>query len=141
MGITMRKMSGVLICFFVLLMVTGCRIEKKDAEKIKELEFTVMEKDEIPNEMEEMIEKRKKELFQITFGDKETLYIGQGYGEQPTSGYSVSVDSCYEAANAVYIHTSLLGPGSDEKISEKPTCPYVVVKIKENEKHVIFQSK
>lgn len=137
----MRKISGVLICLFVLLAMSGCRIEKKDDTKIKELEFTVAEKDEIPEEMKQMIEERKEEPFQITFGEKETLYIGQGYGRQPTSGYSVAVDTCYEAEHAVYIHTSLLGPASDEKISENPTCPYVVVKIPENEKHVIFQSK
>ena len=68
-------------------------------------------------------------------------YIGQGYGEKPTSGYSVTVDTCYETENAIYIHTTLIGPGKDEEISENPTCPYVVVRLKWNEKHVVFQSK
>lgn len=137
----MKRAVAVLMCLLLLFVWTGCRAVRKDDTKLQDLEFTVIEKEDIPEEMRSSIEARKKEPFQITYGDREYLYIGQGYGKQPTSGYSVAVDSCYEAENAIYIHTTLLGPGSEEEISENPTYPYVVVRLAWNEKYVIFQSK
>lgn len=137
----MKRLFILLFCILIAGILAGCSVEKKDEKKLKDLEITVMEKDEIPEEMKKMIEEQKKEPFQITYGDKEYLYIGQGYGEQPTSGYSITADTCYEAEDAIYIHTTLLGPGKDEEISENPTCPYVVVRTTWNEKHVVFQSK
>ena len=137
----MKRLAGILMCFLLLFSAVGCRAEEKDDTKLRDLEFTVLEKDEIPKEMASSIEDRKKEPFQITYGDGEFLYIGQGYGEQQSSGYSVAVDRCYEGEHAIYIHTTLLGPGSGQEISENPTCPYVVVRLAWNEKYVIFQSK
>lgn len=137
----MRRIVAILTCFFLCLGLMGCRVIRKDDTKLKDLEFVVMEKEDIPEEMKELIEERKKEPFQITYGDGTYLYIGQGYGKQDTGGYSVAVDSCYEAKDAICIHTTLLGPKSGEEISENPTCPYVVVRLAWNEKYVVFQSK
>lgn len=137
----MRRLLILTVCFLMAGILAGCSVEEKETEKLRELEFTIVDKDEIPEEMKEMIEEQKKEPFQITYGDKEYLYIGQGYGEEPTSGYSITADTCYETENAIYIHTTLLGPGKEEEISENPTCPYLVVRVEWSEKHVVFQSK
>lgn len=136
----MRRLLTWIAAALLLCVLAGCSVEKKGEDKQNDVEFTIVEEEEIPKEMARVIEEQKKEPFQITYGDKEYLYIGQGYGEQPTSGYSISVDSCYEAEHAIYIHTSLLGPGTEEEISENPTCPYVVVRVKWSEKHVVFES-
>ena len=44
----------------------------------------------------------------------------------------------YETENAIYIETDLLGPESTEEIVETETYPYVVVKVEDNEKYVVF---
>ena len=62
-----------------------------------------------------------------------------GYGTRPTSGYSIKVKALYETENAVYIQTELLGPSKEEKITEKQTYPYVVVKMEWIDKNIVFE--
>lgn len=134
-----RGRSGVIICFLLVGVLTGCTVVRKDKNGGKDLEFAVMEEDEIPGEMKALIEARKEKPFWMTWGDGEYLYIGQGYGEKSTGGYQVIVDGCVETEEAVYIHTMLQGPGQGEKVSEKKSFPYVVIRVKWKEKHVVFQ--
>ena len=135
----MRRILCILIYLFAVTALAGCSVEKADKTKQKEPEYTVMDKDDIPKEMKTEIEKEKQEPFKITYGDGTYLYIGQGYGKQDTSGYSVEVKECYESSNTIYIHTNLIGPGSGEKINEKATYPYVVIRLAWSEKTVKFK--
>ena len=101
--------------------------------------ITVTEKQDIPEELEEMIAERKEEGFQLSYADQGELYLAVGYGTRPTSGYSIKVKALYETENAVYIQTELLGPSKEEKITEKQTYPYVVVKMEWIDKNIIFE--
>jgi hypothetical protein len=85
-----------------------------------------------------MIEEKKASPFKITFQDQGFLYIGVGYGEQETAGYSIAVNELYETGNAVYIDTNLIGPGPEEKGKLTPTYPYVVIKTENVNKSVVF---
>ena len=49
-------------------------------EKIKDLEYTVIAEDNIPEELLEKIEERKENAFKLTFEDQGFLYICVGYG-------------------------------------------------------------
>ena len=49
--------------------------------------------------------------------------------DEDTTGYSVEVNDLYETEDAVFIHTTLLGPEAGEDIKEISTFPYVVVKL------------
>ena len=134
-------MKAKICIIFVLgiLLLTGCTMEKTSEKKIKDIEFTVMDTDDIPDELKTMIEEGKEKPFKLTYGDKGFLYIAEGYGEQASSGYSVEVAEVYESENAIYMKTNLLGPLKGEKVIEKATYPYVVIKIEYNEKHVVFK--
>lgn len=127
----------LVICFPVLL--CGCSAEKTNTEKIRDVEFTVVEEEKIPEEFQATIEKKKEAPFKLTFRDDGYLYIAEGYGVKPTSGYSVGVDECYETANAVYIHTNLSGPSKEETKVEADTFPYVVIKMELIDKNVVFK--
>ena len=74
-----------------------------------------------------------------SYADQGELYLAVGYGTRPTSGYSIKVKALYETENAVYIQTELLGPSKEEKITEKQTYPYVVVKMEWIDKNIIFE--
>ncbi len=131
---------------FTLCMVTtfvflfaGCSVEKMKTEKLRDIDFTVVDGEDIPNELKKMIEEKEKEQFKLTYADNGTLYIGVGYGEQSTSGYSIEVKELYESKNAIYIHTNLIGPTNDERIVERKTYPYIVVKLEFIDKNVVFQ--
>lgn len=97
-----------------------------------------MDSRDVPKELSERIEKEKAEPFWMSYGDNGYLYIARGYGEKPTSGYSVKVTSLYETTNTLMMKTDLTGPEKGEKIVEKSTYPYVVVKMEYNEKNVVF---
>lgn len=135
----MRRFGLVVVGLCVACILSGCSIRKESKDKIKDLDFTVIEKDKVPDELKTMIEEKKQQPFKLTYADQGWLYIAEGYGAKETSGYSIEVKECYEAENAVYIHTNLNGPAKDEKVIEKTTYPYVVVKLEFIEKNVVYK--
>lgn len=135
----MGKIKIAAIVFIVTVLVCGCSVEKTKTEKIKDLEFTVVPEEEIPEELSEKIKEQQEGVFKFTYADKGYLYIAQGYGEQETSGYSIVADHLYETENAIYVHTMLLGPPKEETVSEKPTYPYIVLKLEFIDKTVVFE--
>lgn len=132
-----RCMRCLVICLF-LFTLTGCVSEPVKTEKLRDLEFTVLDKLSVPDEFQTLIEEKKEKPFRLTYADAEELYIAEGYGAQLKTGYSVEVTELYETENAIFIHTNLLGPGKEEETKEITTFPYVVVKLKLIDKDVVF---
>ena len=135
----MKKFIWAILCMGLLCLVAGCSAEKLRTEKLRDIEFTVVDEDNIPKELEEMIDEKEDKPFKLTYADGGELYIAVGYGEQPTSGYSIEVTDLYETENAIYIRTNLIGPAKDEKIVERETEPYIVVKLEFIDKNVVFE--
>ena len=98
----------------------------------------MLDKDTPPEVLKLLIEEYKAEPFKLAYADQGSLYIGEGYGAQLTTGYSVEVNGLYETEDAVYIHTNLLGPEKGEETKEITTFPYVVVQLEDVGKNVIF---
>ena len=134
----MKRKMMYLAGFLLVLMLTGCISRPQKTEKLRDLDFTVMDKEKVPNELKTAIPENRDLPFKLTYADQGYLYIAEGYGPQPKSGYSVEVTGLYETENAIYIHTNLLGPEKGEKTEEVTTYPYVVVKLEYIEKNVIF---
>lgn len=132
-----RCMRCLVICLF-LFTLTGCVSEPVKTEKLRDLEFTVLDKLSVPDEFQALIEEKKEKPFRLTYADAEELYIAEGYGAQLKTGYSVEVTELYETENTIFIHTNLLGPGNEEETKEITTFPYVVVKLKLIDKNVVF---
>jgi len=126
-----------LLC--ILTFLPACSVEKMSTEKVRDIEFTVTEEENIPKEFMEIIKENEKKPFKLTYADKGELYIAEGYGQQPTTGYSIEVKECFETKNAVYVQTNLIGPSSGEKIVETATYPYIVIKMELIDKNVVFQ--
>ncbi len=135
----MKRFLLVMLSFCILLSLSACSAKKLATEKIRDIEFTVVEEKNIPKELMEMISEKEKQVFKLTYADQGALYIAEGYGEQPTSGYSIAVKECFEAENAIYVHTNLLGPAKEEEIVETKTYPYIVIKMEFVDKNVVFQ--
>lgn len=134
----MKNRVRCLIPVLLLFLLTGCVSELQKTERLRDLEFTVADRLSVPKEFQEMIEENKHNEFKLTYADGGELYIARGYGAQLKTGYSVEVTELYETEDAVCIHTSLLGPEKGEETKEITTFPYVVVKLKNVEKNVIF---
>lgn len=135
----MKKLISFILCAAFLTAFTGCSSEKLSTEKLRDIDFTVVDEEDIPEELEEMIDEKEEEPFKLTYADGGVLYIAVGYGEQPTTGYSIQVTELYESKNAIYIHTNLIGPSKDEKVLERETHPYIVVKLEYIDKNVVFE--
>ena len=134
----MKKLILVLVCVSVLCLV-GCASEQLSSEKLRDIEFTVVSENKIPKELEEMMDEKEGKPFKLTYADNGIMYIAVGYGEQPTSGYSIEVKELYETKNAMYVHTDLIGPSKDEKVVERKSYPYIVVKAEFVDKNVVFE--
>lgn len=123
----------------LLLFLTGCSVERTDKKKIKDLEFTVVEESQIPEELRPLIEEKKQEDFKMTFDTEDSRYMVRGYGRQPTNGYSISVEELYMTSNAICLNTNLIGPAKGEAVSQVESWPYIVIKIEYLDKSVVFE--
>lgn len=135
-------MKRIILCFLAVAtaaMLSGCTFLSEERIKLRDLDFTVLSEEKIPEELMSIIEEKKKEPFQITYTDKEYLYICTGYGEQATGGYSIAVNELYLTDTAVYVSTSLLGPESADKNNATPSYPYIVIKTEYLDQTVIFE--
>lgn len=135
----MKKCVLFLILGAILWVLTACNVENYDRTKEKDVDFTVVTVEEMPEEVKNIVEEAKKESFRKTYSDKDYLYLMIGYGVQPTSSYSIEIEELYESSNAIYITSMLKGPSRTEKVVEVETYPFIVLKLPYTDKAVVFQ--
>lgn len=124
-------LSGCLLC--------GCSIEDTNGTKVSDLDYTIVEESEIPEELLTMIEEKKAADFKMTYEMDNDLYIVRGYGEQATGGYSIRIKDCYLTTNAILFDTELVGPRKGESTSASPSYPYIVIKTEKRDESTIFE--
>lgn len=120
-------------------MLSGCSIEDTNRTRVSELEYTIIEEKDIPEELMIMIEEKKAADFKMTYEQDADLYIVRGYGEQATGGYSIRVKDCYLTTNAILFDTELIGPRKGESISASPSYPYIVIKMDKRDETTVFE--
>ena len=134
-----NKLAAVLVSLLLLVILAGCSMMSDERVKVRDLEFTVLGEEKIPEELLAIMTEKGGEPFQLTYSDNEFLYISVGYGEQPTGGYSICVNELYLTDNAVYVSTSLLGPDTAPQSNGTPSYPCIVIKTEYLDKTVIFE--
>ncbi len=135
----MKKSRIGIAAVLFLTVLTGCVKKQETSGKVKDLEFTVLRTEDIPEETAALIEEKADQPFQAFYIDQGYLYLVRGYGEQPTSGYSVEVEAVYETETEIVVRTNLLGPEAGEEKKETKTTPYIVLKTEAEEKPVRFE--
>ncbi len=140
----MKRNYGKRLLFFfffagVWLWICGCGKEAEEIKKIKDLEVTVLEEGDVPEELLTKIKEKWQEPFVMTYESGGYFYIARGYGTQPTSGYSIRVLSVYEAEEGIVFESELLGPGKEEAVLQMETYPYIVIKLQSIGKELIFR--
>lgn len=135
----MKKIISVILLMTVVL-ISGCSVEKEgSSDKISDVDFTVVEEIDIPEEVKSLIEEKKANPFQVAFVMGESTYIIVGYGEQATGGYSIAVDGFYMAEDGLHVSTTLLGPEKDATVDANASYPYIVLKTEAMDGEVIFE--
>ena len=140
----MKRCYGKRLLFFfffftMLLHVCGCGEEAEEIKKIKDLEYTVLEEGDVPEELLTKIKEKWHAPFAMTYESDGYLYIAKGYGTQKTSGYSIRMLSVYEAEEGIVFSGELLGPERSEAVLQVETYPYIVIKLQSIGKEVIFR--
>lgn len=134
-----KRIVCLILTLSLIFGITGCKDKKVEEKKLKDLEFTVLGDNEIPMELKQIIEENKHEVAKTTYVDMGELYIIICYGDQPTTGYSIEVNELYETENTIAIKTTLKGPEKSEQVLKLVTAPYIVVKLENIEKTVIYK--
>ena len=108
----MKQISSIFtVSLMVLILgVTGCGLQKTGTQKVRDLDYTVVTEQELPEELQKEINERYTEDFKMTCMLDDSLYIVRGFGMQETGGYSIQVQNLYLAQNAIYFEADLIGP-------------------------------
>ncbi len=132
-----KRYVAAVFCAALLMLTAGCTaVEKTD--KVRDLEYTVVKEEDIPEALKEQIEEKKAQRFKLTYQDGEFLYIASGYGEQETGGYSIEMEELYLGSNAIYFSAQLYGPQKGESVTKAVSYPYIVVKLEDLDEPVVF---
>lgn len=123
----MKRMFLYLAMSFLCMFLFACSKQDETAEKIRDLDFTVIATENIPEELASVLEEKKADGFYQAYSDGEYMYLCMGYGEQETGGYSITVDALYLTDKSICMETTLTGPGPEEKITDAKSYPYVVI--------------
>ncbi len=133
-----KKRALFLLLVFLAAFLAGCGEQVDKPEKIKDVEYTVQEEGQLPEELLTKMKEKQKEPFRMTYETEGYMYIAMGFGTQATSGYSVRVRELYEAVEGIVFTAELLGPAKDEPVLRVETYPYIVIKIPDLGLDVLF---
>ncbi len=133
------KRCTIIVIAIVTLLSSSCGMKKTSEEKVRDIEFTVVNDEDIPETLKNAIEEKKKNAFKLSYADNNDLYLVAGYGEQPTGGYSIVVDELYATDNTIVFATTLKGPQEEQSIQNFMTYPYIVVKMEYLDYEVIYK--
>ena len=134
----LRKYGRWMLLTVVLLLLAGCGQQQPEG-KIRDLECSVLDEDEIPQPLADVIEENKSKEMKLSYEKDGYLYITRGFGEQKTGGYSIRENYCYLAEDGVHVQFELLGPPAEETPSEEVTYPYIVVRTEMEGQNIIFE--
>lgn len=136
----MYKRFAVLAVVLGFCLIGGCSMFDTSDKKISDMDFTVADAEELPEEIRTMIEERKNKAFQMAYHDGTYSYIIVGYGQQETSGYSIQVNDVYQGETGIWVDTDLIGPEKSEATEAVASYPFVVIKIEGVDQTIRFKS-
>lgn len=132
-----RHLIPVLLVIAVLLsgmcVLPGCSLKGINNTKKEEIDYTVVEDEDLPAELKKLIDEKKGSTLKMTYTTKDYTYMVAGYGTMTTSGYSISVNDVYLG------DLSLAGPKTQEPVTQRATTPYIVLKTEKREEPVVFK--
>ena len=132
--------AAIILIIIVALAVIliSCKITGTSSTKVADLDYTVVEDQDVPTELMKIINEKKQNSLRLTYSTKDYIYIVAGYGTQLTSGYSIRLNEVYLGQNAIYVDTNLVGPTKSEEVNKAETYPYIVIKIEKRDDPVVF---
>ena len=133
-----KRLFSLMAVLGCVVCIQGCTLCEEE-EKLRDVDYTVVCPEDVPQELGDEIAGVKAQEFQISYDDGEYLYIARGYGSRNTSGYNISVKDMYITEHTLVLDTEITGPREGEDVVEKKTMPYIIVKTESMERQIVFR--
>lgn len=133
-----KKVCLCLLVLGVAVLLAGCG-ETQPEDKIRDLEFTVLEESDIPEALAEVIAENRQKEMKLSYQKEGYLYIARGFGEQKTAGYSIAVPQCCLAEDGIHVKFELIGPQSGAELKEEASYPYIVIRMEAMDETITFE--
>ena len=75
--------AACVLPLFLAAAASGCVTRHTGTDKLKDLEFTVIDREDEPEELSAMIEEEKEHPFQMIYADQGELYIAETGNSRP----------------------------------------------------------
>lgn len=134
----MKKAVCLLAVLVLAAVLSGCGLIRIEEEERKPVDYTVVERQDIPAALDEIMNEKKEKEFQLSYETGEALYLAKGYGRQMSGGYSIQVEELGASSNGLFFVTRLIGP-KDLNEAGVPSCPCIVIKTEPQKKPVVFR--
>lgn len=133
----MKKAVCLLAALVLAAVLSGCGLIRIEEER-KPVDYTVVERQDIPAALDEIMNEKKEKEFQLSYETGEALYLAKGYGRQMSGGYSIQVEELGASSNGLFFVTRLIGP-KDLNEAGVPSYPCIVIKTEPQKKPVVFR--
>lgn len=134
----MKKAVCLLAALVLAAVLSGCGLIRIEEEERKPVDYTVVERQDIPAALDEIMNEKKEKEFQLNYETGEALYLAKGYGRQMSGGYSIQVEELGASSNGLFFVTRLIGP-KDLNEAGVPSYPCIVIKTEPQKKPVVFR--
>lgn len=134
----MKKAVCLLAALVLAAVLSGCGLIRIEEEERKPVDYTVVERQDIPAALDEIMNEKKEKEFQLSYETGEDLYLAKGYGRQMSGGYSIQVEELGASSNGLFFVTRLIGP-KDLNEAGVPSYPCIVIKTEPQKKPVVFR--
>lgn len=134
----MKKAVCLLAILVLAAVLSGCGLIRIEEEERKPVDYTVVEHQDIPAALDEIMNEKKEKEFQLSYQTGEALYLAKGYGRQMSGGYSIQVEELGVSSNGLFFVTRLIGP-KDLNEAGVPSYPCIVIKTEPQKKPVVFR--
>ena len=134
----MKKAVCLLAALVLAAVLSGCGLIRIEEEERKPVDYTVVERQDIPAALDEIMNEKKEKEFQLSYETGEALYLAKGYGRQMSGGYSIQVEELGASSNGLFFVTRLIGP-KDLLEAGVPSYPSIVIKTEPQKKPVVFR--
>jgi len=136
------KAALFLVLLFVMgMFFSGCgKKEEKGARQ--EIDFTVCAREQLPEELFNIIEEKKDKVCKFSYTNGSFMYIVVCYGEREKENLNVVVNDLFMTSNAIYIDTTLKTDQSTSQdavaTGEYSMYPYIVIKCDKYDLPVVY---
>lgn len=134
----MKKAVCLLAALVLAAVLSGCGLIRIEEEERKPVDYTVVERQDIPAALDEIMNEKKEKEFQLSYETGEALYLAKGYGRQMSGGYSIQVEELGASSNGLFFVTRLIGP-KDLNEAGVPSYPCIVITTEPQKKPVVFR--